>query len=156
MLLNSKMNLNLKITYLLWEHNSKICMDPVPASQDMQPSVWKTSLGVIQKVGSLRRWGGGLWKANKSEQGEGVLACVYVRFFKKNAEIFKMKFYSYSPVFPIDYNGSMKYKPPWKIIIFSPVNEWSAITFASTHKITNVGYVKNIYLQPLVVGWISM
>ena len=28
---------------------------------------------------------------------------------KKNAEIFKMKFYSYSPVFPIDYNGSMKY-----------------------------------------------
>ena len=67
-------------------------MDPVPASQDMQPSVWKTSLGVIQKVGSLRRWGGGLWKASKSEQGEGVLACVYVRFLKKNAEIFKMKF----------------------------------------------------------------
>ena len=30
-------------------------------------------------------------------------------FVKKNAEIFKMKFYSYSPVFPIDYNGSMKY-----------------------------------------------
>ena len=33
----------------------------------------------------------------------GVLACMYVRFFNKNAEIFKMKFYSYSPVFPIDY-----------------------------------------------------
>ena len=30
-------------------------------------------------------------------------------FFKKNTEIFKMKFYSYSPVFPIDYNGNMKY-----------------------------------------------
>ena len=29
--------------------------------------------------------------------------------FKKNAEIFKMKFYSYSRVFPIDYKGSMKY-----------------------------------------------
>ena len=29
--------------------------------------------------------------------------------FKQNAEIFKMKFYSYSPGFPIDYNGSMKY-----------------------------------------------
>ena len=28
---------------------------------------------------------------------------------KKNAEIFKMKFYSYSPVFPIDYNDSIKY-----------------------------------------------
>ena len=55
--------------------------------------------------------GGGHWKANKREQGEGegVLEFVYVRFFKKNAEIFKMKFYSYSPVFAIDYNGSMKY-----------------------------------------------
>ena len=30
-------------------------------------------------------------------------------FLTKNAEIFKMKFCSYSPVFPIDYNGSMKY-----------------------------------------------
>ena len=28
---------------------------------------------------------------------------------KKNAEIFKMKFYSYFPIFPIDYNGNMKY-----------------------------------------------
>ena len=34
--------------------------------------------------------------------------CVCSNFFK-NPEIFKMKFYSYSPVFPIDYNGSMKY-----------------------------------------------
>ena len=40
------------------------------------------------------------------------------------------------------------------IIIFIPVNEW--IAFASTHKITNAGFVKNIYLQPLVVGWISI
>ena len=40
--------------------------------------------------------------------GREVLAFVYVRFFKKNAEIFKIKFYSYSPVLPIDYNGSMK------------------------------------------------
>ena len=38
------------------------------------------------------------------------------------------------------------------IQIFSPVNEWCAIAFASPHKITNVGYIKNIYLQPLVVG----
>ena len=35
--------------------------------------------------------------------------CVFSLFKKKNAEIFKMKFYRYSPVFPIDYNGSMKY-----------------------------------------------
>ena len=39
---------------------------------------------------------------------------------------------------------------------FSPVNEWHAIAFASPHKITNVGYVKNVYLKPLVVGWIKM
>ena len=63
------------------------------------------TLGVIQKVPSLRRGGG---ESFKSEQkwtgGGGVLAFVYIRFFKKNAEIFKMKFYIYSPVFPIDHN----------------------------------------------------
>ena len=26
---------------------------------------------------------GGHWKVNKNEQGEGVLACLYVRFLKK-------------------------------------------------------------------------
>ena len=30
-----------------------------------------------------------------------------------------------------------------KIIIFSPINEWHAIAFASPHTFTNVGYVKN-------------
>ena len=30
--------------------------------------------------------------------------------FSKNAEIFEINFYSYSPVFAIDYNGSMKYE----------------------------------------------
>ena len=45
---------------------------------------------------------GSHWKANKNEQGkgEGVVACLYVPFFNKNTEIFKMKFYSYSPAFP--------------------------------------------------------
>ena len=53
---------------------------------------------------------GGHWKANKNEQGEGGPS-IFVRllFLKKNADIFKMKFYSYSPVFTIHYNGSMKY-----------------------------------------------
>ena len=60
------------------------------------------------------RGGGGHLKANKNEQGEGGwggggLSFVYVHFKKKNADIFKIKFYRYSPVFPIDYNGSMKY-----------------------------------------------
>ena len=41
-------------------------------------------------------------KANKNKWGD-VLACVHIRFFKTNAEIFKMKFYGYSAVFPIDY-----------------------------------------------------
>ena len=66
---------------------------------------------VIQKVRLLIRGGegGSLKSEQKQTRGGGVLACVYARFFKKNAEIFKMKFYSYSPVFPIDYNGRMKY-----------------------------------------------
>ena len=70
-------------------------------------------------------------------------------FLKKNAEIFKMKFCSYYPAFPIFLLIIMT-------IIFRPVKEWHAIVFASPHKITNVGNVKNIYLQPLVVGGISM
>ena len=49
------------------------------------------------------------WKVNKNEQGEWFLAFVYVRFLKENAQIFKMKFYCYSPVFLIGYNGSIKY-----------------------------------------------
>ena len=48
-------------------------------------------------------------KRTKTNRGRVVLACVYVGFFIKNVEIFIMKFYSYSPVFPIDYNDSMKY-----------------------------------------------
>ena len=70
-------------------------------------------LGVIQKVRSLRRGGGRPLKSEQKQTGErrggGVLVCVYVRFFKRYAEISKMKFYNYSPVFSIDYNGSMKY-----------------------------------------------
>ena len=53
---------------------------------------------------------------------------MFVGFLKKNSEISKMKLYSYSPVFPIDYNGSMI---KIKIIIFSPVNDLRAIAFAS-------------------------
>ena len=55
--------------------------------------------------------GEGSLKNEQNEQGEGggALASVYVRFFKKNAEILEVKFYSYCPVFPTDYNGSMKY-----------------------------------------------
>ena len=49
-----------------------------------------------------RKYWGVIEKRTKSDRGREVLACVYVRFLKKNAEIFKMKFYSYSPVFPID------------------------------------------------------
>ena len=44
-------------------------------------------------------------KRTKTNKGRGVLASVCV----KNAGIFKMKFYRYSPGFTIDYNGSMKY-----------------------------------------------
>ena len=48
-------------------------------------------------------------KLPKTNRGRILLAFVYVRFFKKNAKVLKRNFYSYSPVFPIDYNGSMKY-----------------------------------------------
>ena len=69
----------------------------------------KFPIGVIQKVLPLVRGGGSLKSKQKRSGGGGILACVYVRFFEKNVEIFKMKFYSYSPVFPIGYNGNVKY-----------------------------------------------
>ena len=54
--------------------------------------------------------GGAHRKVNKNEQGEGVSSmCAYIPFSKKSAEIFEVKFCSYSPVFPINYNGIMKY-----------------------------------------------
>ena len=64
--------------------------------------------GVIQRVRSLRRGGGSLKSEQKQMGREGPSMCVCL-LFKKNAEIFKMKFYSQSPVSPIDYKGSMKY-----------------------------------------------
>ena len=45
-------------------------------------------------------------KANKNKWGD-VLACVHIRFLKTNAEIFKIKFYGYSAVFPIDYHEKL-------------------------------------------------
>ena len=84
--------------------------------------------------------------------GEGVLAFVYVHFFKKNAEIFKVKFYSYSPFFLLIIMSVSNIKQTIKKNYnISPVNDWGAIAFTSPHKMTNVGYVKNIYLQPLVL-----
>ena len=60
-------------------------------------------------VGEGTGGGGVIEKQAKTIRGRVVLACVYVRCFKKNAEVFKMKSYSYSPVFPTDHNVSMKY-----------------------------------------------
>ena len=50
-------------------------------------------------------------KQTKTNRGrESPSTCVSSLFQKKkHAEIFKMKFYIYSPVFPIDYHGRMKY-----------------------------------------------
>ena len=53
---------------------------------------------------------GGALKREQKQMGRGctsMYVCSYF-FLKKNAGILKMKFY-YSTVFPIDYNGSMKY-----------------------------------------------
>ena len=66
-------------------------------------------------LGSFKRYirwggeGGSLRTKQKRLRGRGSYHVCTFAFFKENAEIFKMKFYSYSPVFPIDYNGSIKY-----------------------------------------------
>ena len=52
---------------------------------------------------------GSLKSEQKRTGGGGSWHLPTFVFLKKHAEILKMKFHSYSPVFPIDYNGSMKY-----------------------------------------------
>ena len=62
--------------------------------------------GFTQRVCSFRRGGGRVTeKRTKTNRGRGWDSSMFL----KNAEIFKIKFYSYSPVFPVDYNESMKY-----------------------------------------------
>ena len=60
----------------------------------------KFSYGVIQKVRLLRSGGGVIEKRTKTGLGGSYHVCTFA-FLKKNAEIFKIKFYSYSPFFPL-------------------------------------------------------
>ena len=70
----------------------------------------KLLFGVIQKVRSLRRGGEIIEKQTITNRGGGRGHSMCVCWpFEKSAEIFKIKFYSYSPVFPFDYNGSITY-----------------------------------------------
>ena len=55
--------------------------------------------GEVERVIEKRK------KMNREMEGGGILACVYVIFFKKTPEIFKMKFNNYSTVFPTDYHA---------------------------------------------------
>ena len=60
---------------------------------DTFKNLFKFYKGVIQKVRSLRRGGGGVhWKVNKDKRGGRVLACVYVRFLKKMLRFSKLSF----------------------------------------------------------------
>ena len=95
--------------------------------------------------------GRGHWKANKSKQGEGGHnMCVRSDFFKKMVRFSKLSFIVILQFFLLIIMAAWNIKPLWKIIIFSPVNEWRAIAFPSAHKIT-VGYVKNIYFLRLTL-----
>ena len=96
----------------------------------------------------------------KSEQkrtgGGGPSMCVCFLFLK-NAEIFKMRFYIYSPVF------LLIIMVVWSIkqTIMKDYNiqscQWMACDrFHQPIQDHNVGYVKNIDLQPLAVDWIPM
>ena len=89
------MSLNQNILWFLFDSLFQI---PETIWENTEEFVLYIQLGAIQKVHFLRGREGGHGKANKNQQGQEVLSY-----------IFKMKFDSYSPGFPIDYNGSMKY-----------------------------------------------
>ena len=102
---------------------------------------------------------GGVRRSLKSQEkrtgGGGSIACVYVLFLKKNAEISMTKFYSSSFIVFLLIIMAL-----WNIkqIIMKEYNiqscQWMACNsfFQPKKDQHNVGYVKNIYLQPFVVG----
>ena len=86
------------------------------------------------------RWGGegGYWKAKKNKQEKGVLVCAYVHFFKKMLRFSKSSFIVILQFLLLIIMTVWNIKPSWKIIIFSPVNEWHAIDFASPFYFTRL------------------
>ena len=62
----------------------------------------KFSYGVIERSTFVEDGGGGRFieKITKTGLGGSYHVCTFA-FLKKNAEIFKIKFYSYSPFFPL-------------------------------------------------------
>ena len=90
--------------------------------------------GGIQKVSSLRRGRGILGKRVNTNRGKwGSSMCVHSRFFKKNAEILCWSFINILQFFLLIIMAVWNIK---QTIIFSPSNEWCAMTFVSQHKIT--------------------
>ena len=117
-----------------------------------------TPLEDIQKVRLLRRGRGVLEKRTKTNKGRGVLACVYVRFFKKKM----LRFSKWSFIVILQF-FLLIIMVIWNIkrTIMKDCDiqfcQWMACDrFRQSTQDHNVGYVKNIYLQPLVVGWISI
>ena len=122
----------------------------------------KQSLGPIKKYIHWRgeREGAGHWKLNKKKQGEGSPSRRVRLLFKKKM----LRFSKWSFIVILRF-FLLIVMAVWNIkqTIIKDYNiqscQWMAcqwMTFARPHKITNVGYVKNIYLQPFLVGWISM
>ena len=101
--------------------------------------------GSVKKYFRLRRGGESLKSEQNRTGGGGASICVHSLFFKKNAEIFKIKFIVILLFFLLIIIAVWNIKQTMKDYNFSPVNEWHIITFAIPHKITNVGYVNKIY-----------
>ena len=122
----------------------------------------KQSLGSIKKYFRWRgeREGAGHWKLNKKKQGEGSPSmCVRLLFKKKMLRFSKWSFIVILRFFLLIVMAVWNIKQTIMKDYNIQYCQWMAcqwMTFASPHKITNVGYVKNIYLQPFLVGWISM
>ena len=75
------------------------------SSVKLRKGSFKKQVRWVKEAGGL----GVIEKWTKVIRGREILEHMCKFGLKKNAEIFKMKFCGYSPVFPIDYNGCMKY-----------------------------------------------
>ena len=97
----------------------------------------------------------------KSEQnwtwGGGVLACVYVRFLKKMLRFSKWPFILILQFFLLTIMTVWNVKQTvMKDYNIQSCQSMACDHFRQPHNLSNVGSVKNNYLQPLLIGWISM
>ena len=124
------------------------------------PSIWKQiehNRDRLKRTYIEEKREGSLESEQKWTWEGGVLACVYVRFFKKNLRFSKWPFILILQFFLLTIMTVWNVKQTvMKDYNIQSCQSMACDYFRQPHNLSNVGSVKKNYLQPLVIGWISM